>query len=105
MILQGDLEAGFHSLRSTCHINHVVKGTATALADDIGQFLQRIGRKIVTIAMGDAIKLGFDCVVHFFIGVSEAVDRRAAGTIDILLAIHIVNIAALGPSYFGQVVR
>ena len=52
--------------------------------------------------MGDAVQLRLDRRIHFLIAMADAIDRRPAGAVDILLAVRIRQIAALGPHDFGQ---
>ena len=52
--------------------------------------------------MGNAVQLRFDGFIHFRVRMPDAVNRRPAGTINILLAIDIMEIAALGPHDLGQ---
>jgi len=102
MILQRQLQAAFHRLRSARHINHMLQRPAANAADDLGQFFQRIGGEIITVAMGNAVQLRFDGLIHFRIRMPDAINRRPPRAIDILLAIHIVEIASLGPDDLGQ---
>src|SRR5690348_9359351 len=53
--------------------------------------------------MGDAVELRLDGVVHFLIGMAQAIDRGSAGAVDILLARRVVEVAALAISDLGQV--
>ena len=71
-------------------------------ADDVGEFFQRIGGKVVAIAVGDSVELCLDGVIHFGVGVADAIDGGATGAIDILLAVHVGQITALGPHYFRK---
>ena len=102
MILQGELHAGFNRLGTASYIDHVLEGATTELADNGGEFFQRICCEVVAVAVGDAVQLGLDGVVHFRVGMADAVDGGATGTINILLAVHIGQITPLGPHNFGK---
>ena len=81
----------------------MLKAAAAIARHDLGQLFQSIGREIVAIAMRDARQLVGDGGIDLFIAVADAVDRRPARSVDILLALGIMDIAALGPFGLGQV--
>jgi hypothetical protein len=101
--LQSKFQAAFHRFGTAGNVDHILQGAAAAGRDDFRQFFQCISGEIIAIAVRDAIQLLFDGVVHLFIGVADAIDGRAAGTINILLAIDIVEIRTLGPGNLREV--
>jgi hypothetical protein len=57
VILQGDLEAGFHGLRPAGKEHSPLQRAAATALHDLSQLLQWIAGESVAIAEGDAIKL------------------------------------------------
>ena len=102
MILQRQLQAAFHGLRTARDIHHVLQRAAANTADDLRQFLQGIGGEVVAIAMGNPVELRLDGVIHFRVGMPDAINGGSARAVDILLAVDVVKIAALGPDNLGQ---
>jgi hypothetical protein len=45
--------------------------------------------------MGNTVKLRFDGIIYFRVAVANAIDGGAAGTINILLAIGVINIGIM----------
>src|SRR4030095_14957076 len=85
--------------------DHVLEVAAALLRNDLGQLLQRVGGEIVAIAMGDARKLIGDRGIDLFVAVANAIDGRPARSVDIALALRVMDIAALGPFGLWQVGR
>jgi hypothetical protein len=53
--------------------------------------------------MGDQAQLVFDRLIYLRVGVPDAIDDRPARTVDVLFAIGIMDIAALGSGHLRKV--
>ena len=102
MVLQRDLQAAFHRFGPAADEDHLGHRAARAVADDLGQLLQRVGGEVVAIAMRDAVQLVADRAVHLGVRVPDAIDRRSARSVDILLATGVPEIGPLRPRHLGQ---
>src|SRR5690349_24067860 len=97
MILQRELEAAFDRFRAAGDEHHMLEAAAAFLGDDCSQFFQGIGGEVVAIAMRDARQLVGNRGIDLFIAVADAIDGGAARSVYILLAIGVMDVAALGP--------
>ena len=78
--------------------------TPTTTYYDRRKFLKRISREVVAITMGNPVKLLLDRIVHFVVGMANAINGRAAGAIDVNFSVGIMQVAALGPNHFWHVI-
>ena len=102
VILQRQLQAGFHRFRAAGGEDDVLEVAARPGADGLGQFLGRVVAEVEAIGEGDLLQLGADGLAYLLVAVADAGGGRPAGGVDVTPAVPIPEVDALAAGDPGK---